>query len=384
MRRIARDSRRSQPSCGARGVRTRAALRLATSAAALRARLRRAIARAADRGRIAADEDRRRRARARRAADRRRTLPRRASRPVVRDAATADVTPHAVTRPAARRASRSARHGGGTRGLRARSPGGGRARWWEQTQLAARRPPRPRSTSCSRPATRRRSCRLSRRGRRSTTCRSSRIPNGSVAARACAAGGIDAARRTPGGTRPDRSRTFSRDEIVRLLGVPRSACTVIPPGSGGHVAALAAGRANACEAGPTRPLRRLDPQPAASPRRRSRLRAASRAAIPAARLVIVGENRTFPFEDPAATRRRAKASPIAGRRSRVCAATRSSPSCTAARRVFAFLSDVRGLRASRRSKRWRAGVPVVAYDTPVAREVYGDAALLVPIGRARR
>jgi alpha-1,3-rhamnosyl/mannosyltransferase len=51
-------------------------------------------------------------------------------------------------------------------------------------------------------------------------------------------------------------------------------------------------------------------------------------------------------------------------------------------RAFAFLSEYEGLGMTP-LEALAAGVPSVVYDTPVARECYGDAACYVPIGDER-
>jgi len=99
---------------------------------------------------------------------------------------------------------------------------------------------------------------------------------------------------------------------------------------------------------------------------------------PRARLVLVGENRSYPREDPAAVARDLG----------IAAAVESRPwvpddelaALYGAATAFAWLSTYEGFGLPP-LEAMAAGVPVVAYDTPVAREIYGSAATLVPAGR---
>jgi glycosyltransferase involved in cell wall biosynthesis len=99
--------------------------------------------------------------------------------------------------------------------------------------------------------------------------------------------------------------------------------------------------------------------------------------LPDARLAIVGENRTFPFEDP---ERVARELGIAGRvdmRAYVPDAELAGLYARAA--AFAFLSTYEGFGLTP-VEAMAAGVPVVTADTPVAREIYGNAAIYVDPG----
>jgi glycosyltransferase involved in cell wall biosynthesis len=168
---------------------------------------------------------------------------------------------------------------------------------------------------------------------------------------------------------------FSKDQIARFTGVPRDRITVTPAGSGGYVG-RAAERIGHDAAGPLvlyvgsilnrRQVPLLVRAFAPVARRR-----------PQARLIIVGENRTFPFEDPDLAARQAG---IAGQvECRAFVPDVELAGLYARATVFVFLSTYEGFGLTP-LEAMSAGVPVVACDTPVAREVYGDAAILVPPG----
>jgi glycosyltransferase involved in cell wall biosynthesis len=162
---------------------------------------------------------------------------------------------------------------------------------------------------------------------------------------------------------------FSAGEIVRWLGVPRERIVVAP---------------NAAF-----DVQRPDPLPARGPialfvgslfnRRRIpdliRAFAAVGAQVPDARLVLIGDNRTHPRIDP---RELASELGIASRvdwREYVSDADLEAAYWNA--RVFVFLSDYEGF-AITPLEALAHDVPPVLLDTAVAREIYGDAARLVP------
>lgn len=96
--------------------------------------------------------------------------------------------------------------------------------------------------------------------------------------------------------------------------------------------------------------------------------------VPDARLVLVGDNRTHPPIDPAGLARELGVADRVEWREYVDDQTLQSLYDRA--RVFAFLSDYEGF-AMTPLEAIAAGVPPVLLDTPVAREVYDDAARLV-------
>ncbi|MEW5983332.1 MAG: glycosyltransferase family 1 protein [Acidobacteriota bacterium] len=163
---------------------------------------------------------------------------------------------------------------------------------------------------------------------------------------------------------------FSRREILRLLAVPGDRLRVILHG---RPRPMTGGRA-VTEA--TDPLvlyvgslfnRRRIPD---------MVRAFSQAArrVPDARLAVVGENRTWPWQDLAAV---CKAAGVAGR---VDLHEYVSPGGLAdlyrRARCFVFLSEYEGFGLTP-LEALANEVPPVLLDTPVAREICGDAALYV-------
>lgn len=98
---------------------------------------------------------------------------------------------------------------------------------------------------------------------------------------------------------------------------------------------------------------------------------------PAARLVVAGENRTYPRE---ALDRLAASAGVADRvEFRAYVSDQELGELYARARVFAFLSEYEGFGMTP-LEALSAGVPIVVYDTPVAREVYEAAAVFVTIG----
>ena len=103
--------------------------------------------------------------------------------------------------------------------------------------------------------------------------------------------------------------------------------------------------------------------------------AAATATLPGARLVIAGADRSYPALDLDGL---AAEAGVAGRvevRHYVTEAELDALYGRAA--VFAFLSEYEGFGLTP-LEALSAGVPIIVLDTPVAREVYGDAAWYVP------
>jgi glycosyltransferase involved in cell wall biosynthesis len=99
--------------------------------------------------------------------------------------------------------------------------------------------------------------------------------------------------------------------------------------------------------------------------------------VPDAQLVIVGSNRTLPRQDLAAV---ALAHGVSDRVRLSDYVPEAELGALYARAsAFAFLSEYEGFGLTP-LEAMTAGVPVVVLDTPVAREVYGEAAMLVPAG----
>ena len=163
---------------------------------------------------------------------------------------------------------------------------------------------------------------------------------------------------------------FTRDELVAHLRLPPSRVSVV--WSGIH-------RPNQAAASAREPLvlfvgsifnRRHIP---------ALIQAFARVAVrvPAARLVLVGDNRSHPREDPA---RLAAAAGI-GERVAVRAYVDDAELTTLYARamVFVFLSEYEGFGLPP-LEAMAAGVPTIVGDTPVAREIYLDAARRVEVG----
>lgn len=161
---------------------------------------------------------------------------------------------------------------------------------------------------------------------------------------------------------------FSAGEITARLGIPPSRVHVVPHGAPPHVAA-GTDRARAPVVLFVGSLftRRHIPE---------LLQAFATAAkvVPAARLVLVGDNRTHPRIDP---RRLAADLGISAHvewREYISDEELDRLYLTA--RVFTFLSDYEGF-AMTPLEALAHDVPAVLVDTPVAREVYGEGARLV-------
>ena len=165
---------------------------------------------------------------------------------------------------------------------------------------------------------------------------------------------------------------FSACEIVRHLGVPRSKILLAPPG---------APAADAGNAGPRESLvlsvgslfnRRRVPD-------LIRAFARTAAALPDARLVLVGDDRSVPRIDPMALAADLGIGDRVDWRQYVDDAELHALYRRA--RVFAFLSQYEGF-AMTPLEAIAHGAPPVLLDTAVAREIYADAAVYVAPGPA--
>jgi glycosyltransferase involved in cell wall biosynthesis len=181
---------------------------------------------------------------------------------------------------------------------------------------------------------------------------------------------------------------FSAGEIVKWMGLPRTKIDLAPPGAPARIApgteaataSIAAGSTTAAPtsaAGLTRPRRVLFVGSLFTRRMIPELIAGfakTCASVDDAELVLVGDNRTSPRIDPNAV---AAAHGVAGRvRWLEYVSDAEREQLYGSSRAFAFLSAYEGF-AMTPLEALAHGVPPVLLDTPVAREVYGDAALLV-------
>lgn len=162
---------------------------------------------------------------------------------------------------------------------------------------------------------------------------------------------------------------FSRLEIARRLGVPLGRIDVIYPGVDRPAAAPRDTRdENLVLYVGSLFTRRHIPELVEGFAQVARRR-------PDVRLEIVGDNRTTPFVDIDAVVR------ASGAADRVAVRSYLPDEALAAlyrrARAFVFLSEYEGFGLTP-LEALAAGVPIVVLDTPVAREVYGDAALYVP------
>lgn len=163
---------------------------------------------------------------------------------------------------------------------------------------------------------------------------------------------------------------FSRGEIAARLGVPADRIRVIPPG--------VTPRAPAAPA-PREPLVLFVGSLFNRRRLPDLIEAFARATadLPEGRLEIVGDDRTWPPQDLAGLARRHGVEA----RTRV---SRYLPDAALAdlygrASVFVFLSEYEGFGLTP-LEALSAGVPIIVLDTPVAREVYRDAAHFVGRG----
>ena len=167
-----------------------------------------------------------------------------------------------------------------------------------------------------------------------------------------------------------RSPNSPRDEIVRYLDVPRGKIVVAPPGARRRSSTTSAGAARSAD----RALRRVAVQSPADSRTSAGVRAGGargpgRAAGADRRQPHASADRSAGAGVRARHRRPRRLARIRGRR-------RSSTRRTTSARVFVFLSDYEGF-AMTPLEALAHGVPAMLLDTPIAREVYGDAARLV-------
>jgi glycosyltransferase involved in cell wall biosynthesis len=162
---------------------------------------------------------------------------------------------------------------------------------------------------------------------------------------------------------------FSRREIEARLGVEPSRIRVVPPGVSVKAAPAAAARREplVLYVGSLFNRRRLPDLIAAFALVSERL--------PAARLVIVGDDRTWPRQDLGAT---ARAYGVSDKVTLLSYVPEEELAGLYARAsVFAFLSGYEGFGLTP-LEALAAGVPVVALDSEIAHEIYGDAAVFVP------
>jgi glycosyltransferase involved in cell wall biosynthesis len=159
---------------------------------------------------------------------------------------------------------------------------------------------------------------------------------------------------------------FSRQEISRLLNIPASKIEVVYPG----IDAVPPQHTNENLVLYVGSLftRRHIPEVIDAFARLARRR-------PDVRLEIVGDNRTIPRIDVDALVRASGVGDQIAVRSYV--PDEALASLYGRARVFVFLSEYEGFGLTP-LEALAAGVPIVVLDTPVAREVYGDAAVYVP------
>jgi len=167
---------------------------------------------------------------------------------------------------------------------------------------------------------------------------------------------------------------FSRQELEARLHVDRGRIRVIPPG----VSTVA-----------NRPARAATREPlvlyVGSLFNRRRLPdlitafARGTSDMPSARLVIVGADRTWPKQDLRAAAERCGVAAKIDLRDYVPEAELAELYARAS--VFGFLSEYEGFGLTP-LEALAAGVPIVVLDTPIAREVYGEAAEYVAVDDA--
>ena len=160
---------------------------------------------------------------------------------------------------------------------------------------------------------------------------------------------------------------FSRREILERLSIAEDRVRVIPPG----VTLRTAGRK------PADPLVLFVGSIFNRRRLPSVIRAfaLATASLPKARLVIAGADRSYPAQDLAGLAAEAGVGQRVDIRPYVSESDLDQ--LYGAASVFVFLSEYEGFGLTP-LEALSAGVPIVVLDTPVAREVYGDAAWYVP------
>lgn len=163
---------------------------------------------------------------------------------------------------------------------------------------------------------------------------------------------------------------FSAGEIHRHLGLPKADIVLAPQGSPAWRHGLP---------GPAREPLVLSVGTLFQRRHLPELLQAMvqvRTRVPGARLAVVGGNRTHPPFDPVAF---AQSLGLGGAfRWNAYVSDEELDALYDSARAFAFLSDYEGF-AMTPMEAAAHGVPSVLLDTPVAREVYGDAAVRVPL-----
>jgi glycosyltransferase involved in cell wall biosynthesis len=160
---------------------------------------------------------------------------------------------------------------------------------------------------------------------------------------------------------------FSRGEILERLSVAPERIRVIPPGVTRRSPGAAVREPLVLFAGSIFNRRHLPTTITAF--------AAATATRPEARLVIAGADRSYPTLDLGGLAADAGVARRVEIRSYVPEAELDSLYASAS--VFVFLSEYEGFGLTP-LEALSAGVPIVVLDTPVAREVYGDAAWYVP------
>lgn len=162
---------------------------------------------------------------------------------------------------------------------------------------------------------------------------------------------------------------FSAGEIETRLGIPREKIVVVRHGIRSPAAVDAPRRPLVLYVGSIFNRRHLPELLQALRSVRERVRDA--------RLVIVGENRSWPYENLASEAARLQIQDAVELADYVSDDRLSNLYATAM--AFAFVSDYEGFGLTP-LEALASGVPPVVADTPVSREVCGDAALYVPPG----